>query len=275
MKVEPGTRPAARSARGAFGSLHVFPGGVVDPIDEDPVWNSVNQHKTVKGYSAYAVAAVRETFEECGIPLLNPPPSTTQSEMTNWREKVHQDGTNFKSMCAHFKTEPALSGLFRWAHWITPVIEKKRFDTQFFLSILSQDYASTVGSDVSADGNETVSLDWFTPAEALEAFKQKKITLFPPQYLTLLELSQYSLSDLRAFIDGTKQRNYTIESIMPEPAMTEDDGPVLLLPGDEKHSSFESKKLPPGSKYRLSVKRGKQGIEGINIIRKDLTQSKL
>jgi hypothetical protein len=75
-------------------------------------------------------------------------------------------------LCKTYKTQPALEKLVRWAHWITPVVEKKRFDTQFFLTVLSKPLEDSVLID--ADGKETLSLEWLTPQDALNAFNEKR-----------------------------------------------------------------------------------------------------
>ncbi|KAI8844868.1 hypothetical protein BC829DRAFT_282144 [Chytridium lagenaria] len=170
-----------RNARGLFGSLHVFPGGAVDAADSNPEWGTIlkdttsQQTSSQKDILSYAVAAVRETFEECGIALLKPSPSWSHSEATQWREMVHNDAKAFPKLCKTFNTIPNLPKLIHWAHWITPEIEKKRFDTQFFLTVLPE----YVGGDkdlakalVSADGQETLFLEWMTPKDALDAFSK-------------------------------------------------------------------------------------------------------
>ncbi|KAJ3410514.1 hypothetical protein HDV05_003671 [Chytridiales sp. JEL 0842] len=273
------SKDVSRNAKGTFASTWVYPGGAVDEIDTDPCWNTLPLNKGVEErYRSYAVAAIRETFEECGLLLTTPKVSRmTPAESEEWRHKVHNDASSFAHLCQHLRTQPSLHSLVRWAHWITPTIEKKRFDTQFFLTVLPEPIEG--GTLVDADGKETLSLEWLSPQSALEAFREKRIRLFPPQYLTLLELSRMTLRDLRGYVSGERKRG-VIEPTMPEPYMADDDGLVLLLPGDALHSTAAARvpMLLEGTKRRVKVERDEKGIAGIKLIEsspKTVTSSKL
>ncbi len=92
-----------RRARGmAFApGAYVFPGGSVDPADAHPPDVGPAPELGVPPERARAIlrAAVRETFEECGVQL-----------------------------------SPEL--LKPWARWVTPEIEPRRYDTFFFVAVL-------------------------------------------------------------------------------------------------------------------------------------------
>ncbi|KAJ3178097.1 hypothetical protein HK101_010159, partial [Irineochytrium annulatum] len=60
---------------------------------------------------AHAIAAVRETFEECGLPVLQPVPEWTESDAATWRHKVHDNGAEFLNMCRTLRCSPALNRL--------------------------------------------------------------------------------------------------------------------------------------------------------------------
>ncbi|KAJ3102916.1 Nucleoside diphosphate-linked moiety X motif 19, mitochondrial [Phlyctochytrium planicorne] len=274
-----------RNSRGLFGNLHVFPGGAVDVSDLDGQWDKiirtgvdVQQSAPQRDLRRFAVAAIRETFEECGLSLLEPAPKWTESEAAEWRNKVHEDASTFTALCTKYKTAPSLSKLVHWAHWITPEIEKKRFDTQFFLTVLPYTPTSLMpeGSQknigaASADGQETVSLGWYTPKEALEAFGRKEMRLFPPQFLTLLELQSHTLATLESYLPPT-QRSHAktspitsrpVEAFLPEPVSHDvpesEQGSVLAamaLPGDELHSTAAEKGLEgSGAWHRVLIVR--------------------
>lgn len=94
-----------------------------------------------------------------------------------------------------------LGQLVRFAHWITPSAEPKRFDTEFFLwSLPSPRPAGTVPgagpSDpaqleptVQVDGREVFDPLWITPAAALDRYAQGTLNLPPPTVCTLEDLA--------------------------------------------------------------------------------------
>jgi hypothetical protein len=56
---------------------------------------------------------------------------------------------------------------------------------------------------------EVTRLDWFTPYEALDAFKNKRIYLPPPTYITLQQLSKFPLvKDLLASLLNQMDTEY-------------------------------------------------------------------
>ncbi|KAJ3023012.1 hypothetical protein HKX48_004635 [Thoreauomyces humboldtii] len=159
-----------------------------------------------------------------------------------WRKKVHASGSEFLSFCEATKSVPAVSRLAHWANWITPIAQKSRFNTQFFMTVLDTPLGEATGQECEAvatvDGIEAVSLDWLTPKEAIQAFDDGRISLFIPQYYSLLELSRLKLADLRAYVNGGRSRDAQdlVESL-PEPARLPDGSTAMVLPGDCLHSS--------------------------------------
>jgi hypothetical protein len=129
---------------------------------------TVCSHHIFLSRLTHKICAIRETFEESGL-LLTIPAAHTVPELDTeiWRHKVHNDASQFKHMCELYKLQPAVDRLVPFANWITPAFEKKRFNTLFFLTVLHQtvdeEHKETV--KVSADGRETVQMDWFNPRE--------------------------------------------------------------------------------------------------------------
>ncbi|KAI9355411.1 hypothetical protein DFJ73DRAFT_825552 [Zopfochytrium polystomum] len=211
-----------RNAAGTFKSVHVFPGGVVEASDGELAPKS-------HPLGAHAIAAIRETFEECGVGVFDPPVALDEKSSLDWRKKVHDDATQFKRFCAAYKVEPAVGRLVHWAHWVTPKFEKKRFDTQFFLSVLDSGEAAA-SSSVSVDGTENVLMDWLSPSEALQAFREKRISLMPPQFVLLTHLQNFTLKDLRGFV-ASQKAPVDLQPYEPVPQAS-DEGLILALPGD-------------------------------------------
>ena len=74
--------------------------------------------------------------------------------------------------------------LVHLSNWTTPELSPKRFATWFFVGPVR-------GGSAVADGQETDTLRWFRPDEALAARDAGEIELAPPQYVTLLTLRGY------------------------------------------------------------------------------------
>lgn len=73
--------------------------------------------------------------------------------------------------------------LHDWAHWMTPEIEPRRFDTRFFVAPLP---AGQQARDLSG---ETDRVGWSSPRAALAQAERGKIALMPPTLSILMELS--------------------------------------------------------------------------------------
>ncbi|WP_375431034.1 NUDIX domain-containing protein [uncultured Friedmanniella sp.] len=77
----------------------------------------------------------------------------------------------------------APEALLPWAHWVTPEVEPRRFDTAFYLAALPR---GAVAADVSG---ETDRAEWRSPASALAAADRDELGLMPPTRSVLLELA--------------------------------------------------------------------------------------
>lgn len=207
------------------------------------------------------ICAIRETFEESGLLLCNNKNTIGPNELTMWRHKVHEDATQFKVMCEKFNLFPAVDQLIPFSNWITPVFEKKRYDTLFFLTVLD---AEEEKHAVSADEKETVRFDWFKPEEALEEHQKGNIVLIPPQWYSLEVLRQvphYQELKEKAGIDIFRTKTNEIIKILPQGHAVTDEESIkkegymtyLAYPGDEVYSSDEYKSQK-GNRHRLYFK---------------------
>ena len=146
----------------------VFPGGVLDAADpglhdrargSDEVL-SQRMQLPCRGLD-YAIAAVRECFEEVGL-LLADGPDAALAQAAAIRPSL-QDGQAFADWVRQAGLTLAVDGLVYLAHWLTPLGMKPRFDTRFFLARAPQ------GQQAQADAGEALELAWMTPAQALAA----------------------------------------------------------------------------------------------------------
>lgn len=137
--------------------MYVFPGGALDVADAelgDP----------------WLVAAVRETFEECGVLLTDPaPPAAAFAD----RQR------DFGSLLAEFELKPDLVALHPFAHWVTPEVESRRFDTRFFAAALP------AGQDLADFTTEHQNVGWFDPA-AIDG-----LPMLPPTTAALADIARF------------------------------------------------------------------------------------
>jgi 8-oxo-dGTP pyrophosphatase MutT (NUDIX family) len=93
-----------------------------------------------------------------------------------------------------------------WAHWVTPEIEPRRYDTYFFLAELPE------GQQADDRSGETDRAEWSTPDAALAAERAGQIALMPPTLSILLELSE--LGSLAAIRQAATER--VVERVLPQ-----------------------------------------------------------
>jgi glyoxylase-like metal-dependent hydrolase (beta-lactamase superfamily II)/8-oxo-dGTP pyrophosphatase MutT (NUDIX family) len=140
--------------------------------------------------------------------------------------------------------------LVPWAHWITPEIEQRRYDTFFFVAALP---AGEVASDVSG---ETDSADWEAPQAALTAAKRADISLMPPTMSILLELSD--VDSVAGIMAVAMER--VIEPVLPRLVST-DVGWAYAYPQRLAHEGSDD---GSGVKSILAPNPGPMTLDGTN-----------
>jgi 8-oxo-dGTP pyrophosphatase MutT (NUDIX family) len=149
--------------------------------------------------------AVRETLEEVGIEIS--------------REDLHA-----------------------WAHWITPSLEPKRFDTQFFVAVIPKDQILQINE------HEVTEAAWFTPDHALLTHQQQELFLPPPTFCLLTELSR--LKTIEEVLKEAEHR--VIQPILPKITL---EPVTVLLPWDTDYANAPGESLPATDIYGYGVSR--------------------
>jgi 8-oxo-dGTP pyrophosphatase MutT (NUDIX family) len=166
---------ARRSMQASFmPGAYVFPGGAVDEADASAACLAACDESveillarigdpTQVGdqAAAFAVAALRETFEECGLWLgAGTGWAPAKAERERHRARL-RDGAALAGIAAATGLALHTSVLQPWSHWVTPLGLPKRFDTLFFVAPCPGD------QNPREDAGETTSLEWVCPPEAL------------------------------------------------------------------------------------------------------------
>lgn len=247
-----------RSERAAqYAGLYVFPGGKLEDHDSDPVWHNRLDLAAEQLRARLAepdspallaqglhVAAMRETFEEAGVLLVESADAGSAIEPAvaklrqalscgrDWSDAMQVAGLRWHTQA-----------LRPWSRWITPrhlQARNVRFDARFFLARLPQ------GQQVQQDGHEAVESVWVTPRQALERFARREIRLLPPQIMSLIELMAYP--DTGTLWTATHER----KPPLIEPVHVNADGDVAVCyPGDPEHPVSE-RSLPGPTRLRVT-----------------------
>lgn len=151
-----------RSGRHSFmPDKYVFPGGRVDPGDgRIPAATELHPRSAAKlaigtrrKPRAFALTAIRETFEETGLIVGKPNPDAPA-------RRVHKDWKDFFNLGA----EPSLQGLRFIGRAITPPYRPKRFDARFFMADARE---ALIDDRPPVDGAELSDLQWVSLKDAI------------------------------------------------------------------------------------------------------------
>ena len=198
-----------RNDRSYFASALVFPGGTVDPDDRDAAWSEcvIVGAALSDDERAIRIAGFRELHEETGLLLAD-------------RAVTPGEG-GFRELVARAGARLDLSAMYPFAHWITPEMSPKRYDTHFRLCGLTTDLVAV------SDGGETVSVEWLRPKDALAlgATGERKV-LFPTRMN--LELLAQSGSVEEAIDAARARRIVTVTPRVDRRA----EGTFITIPHD-------------------------------------------
>lgn len=209
-----------------MGGAYVFPGGRVDPGDSSPEvlahFDGLSDAEARLGEpglgptaSALFVAAIRETLEEAGVLL-------GRAGDANEIRAGLAAGRALRDLVGAVRLDA--NRLTPFARWVTPAVEKKRFDTRFFAAIVDP------AEQASHDTHETVASLWTSPAAAVEKHLAGTIDLPPP---TLRTLELFSAFDSASAIIAAARRE---PPPLVRPVFRDLSGTwILALPGDPEH----------------------------------------
>lgn len=199
-------------------NMWVFPGGGVDARDADPHlpwvgpspqdWASALVAADEAQARELVIAAAREVFEECGVLLAGPDEHTVVADVSGaeWeaeRQALLSREQSFAQLLMKRGLVLRTDLLRARAHWITPVIEPKRFDTRFFAALLPE---GQVPDDATTEA-DTVA--WVAAAELLAELEAGTAMMFPPTKVCLEQV--VAATGAQDFLD----RGPAVRVIMP------------------------------------------------------------
>jgi 8-oxo-dGTP pyrophosphatase MutT (NUDIX family) len=222
-----------RSANSRFmPNAHVFAGGAVDSADGsaasyaacagiDDLEASRRLGLPADGLQ-YFVAAIRESFEECGL-LMAYDASDQFVDFSAWSEKsvqtlragVNTGETDLATLCGSHGWRLAADEISYYSHWITPLGLPRRYDTRFFIGRAPPAQRASVANAANGEMSELV---WRTAADALSDHEAGRLLLMRATHTLLQEISTFGDMDA-LFAAARSQRDIQpVRPMMPGPS---------------------------------------------------------
>jgi 8-oxo-dGTP pyrophosphatase MutT (NUDIX family) len=244
-----------------MGGAQVFPGGRVDPSDSeaDEAWcdgvdHAARQLRDIPRHEAvaYHVAAARELFEEAGVLLARTAggsfvslgDAAAHERFRQYRGEVHRAALTLGDVVRRERLRLALDALTLFAHWVTPPVDTRQFDTRFFLTRVPPEQTP------AHDETETTDSAWVAAADAIALAVAGTIVLPPPTWTTLRELEAFrSVQDA---LDWARTRPVQRR----QPKMIEQGGQrMLVIPGDPLHPEPAMGAIPAETRFVTADRR--------------------
>ena len=220
------------------GGMTAYPGGGVDPRDGDVEigWVGPAPAEWAAAFGCderiareLVCAAVRETFEEAGVLLAGDPdggtvvPDVSGDDWEEQRQALLSRELSLTDLLAGRGLALRSDLLRPFAHWITPPVEPRRYDTKFFVAALP------VGQEARHVSGEADEAAWLAPAAALAEHHAGDRPMLPPTSHTLSQLGRFT--DVAAALAGSPPD--PLEPIMPGFEDTP-GGRFAVLPNGDK-----------------------------------------
>ena len=194
-----------RSMSASFApGAYVFPGGGVDDLDRKHAESHINNAQAAIKLEAnslarvqrrasqtntgctWALAAIRESFEELGILLAQRADGSwcTQSDIDALQRQSHF----YPQMAAQGYTLAAHT-VYTLAHWVTDRDLGRRFDVPFLIARMPE------GQHPVADETEQFAPEWVRPADALARHTQGQFFIIFPTIRTLERFAPFATVD--------------------------------------------------------------------------------
>lgn len=191
-----------RSMQASFApGAYVFPGGGIESDDQKYAENPSVAGKNTEQYATYlvanrttqtpqhvtwALAAIRESFEELGIVL-------AKQGSGGWVSQAQVDAldrhANFYAQMQTQGFQLAANEVFLLAHWLTDRDMPKRFEVPFLVA------RTPPGQTPVADDKEQFAPEWVRPQDALARHEAGQFFMIFPTIRTLQKLADYKEVD--------------------------------------------------------------------------------
>jgi len=234
----------------ASGAL-VFPGGKVDKEDSHAAWSGLATQPPLNPDRSFFIAAGRETFEEAGLMLAHRRGTSEIIDadaahrlVETYRAPLLKGEVAFVDIVRREDLVLAADLMVPFAHWITPDVVPKRFDTHFFL------IAAPVVQLGAHDGSESVEGLWIAPQQALDEAQAGTRTLVFATRMNLAKLSRYRT--VAEAVVATRAR--PVVTVIPKATRTP-EGRSMQIPAEADYGVTEVF-IEEGSTFGTAAFRG-------------------
>ena len=228
------------------GGMTVFPGGGVSSSDVPDLarWRGPDPDEWGRRLGcepelagSIVQAAIRETFEECGVLLAGPSdrPPAPLPDAERWRDDLNERRRTLGELLTEHDFVLRTDLLEGWARWITPPANPRRYDTTFLIARVPG------GQQADDRTTEAVEARWWSPSEALRAYDSLEIELMAPTLRTLQELGEHASAG--AALAAAPGRSIT--PVIPR-VRREGNSVSVVLPGDPDWETAADHLTPKG-----------------------------
>ena len=215
----------------AAGAL-VFPGGKANDEDAADDWGDLTDGEFQGAERVARIAAVREAYEESGIILARSihdrgdgralVGADIAEKLDPFRSAVDKREASFVELIREHELVLALDTLVYYAHWITPTMMPKRFDTHFYLAPTPPQQLA------SHDGRETTDAVWLTPQRALDMEASGEATIIFPTRMNVGKLVETDTVQQAM----TRFEKEGVVTVLPVVGTDDDGNPCLHIPAE-------------------------------------------
>jgi 8-oxo-dGTP pyrophosphatase MutT (NUDIX family) len=166
---------------------------------------------------AYVLASIREAFEETGLLLASDeagrpvPSAAVDPRVAAARDRLLADESAFVPILDELGARLHGAAVAYIAHWITPVVEPRRYDTRFFAAAVEGP------AEVAVNPAEMSDALWLTPGAALDRHREGRLPMVFPTIHTLEALVDFESTS--AILDDYRRR--PVPPILPRLVKTD------------------------------------------------------
>ena len=210
-----------RTFTAAFASgMFVFPGGKVDDVDGIEEIAELCDGLTDAHASSLLGLANVVRFDDPEV----------EARFNHERHNIHDGSVALLDLCVAEGLRLTTDDIHYVSHWITPMGEKRRFDTRFFIA------RAPAAQEPLHDDGETIESFWISPQEAMRRAHDKDLMLMPPTRVNIEFLLPHSTTDE---VMAAAAKVGTPQTILPK-IKTDSDGRVvgIAMPGDSDYDGL-------------------------------------